>query len=151
MNRSGLSDLRRAAGMLPSGVFVMTAAFENKRTGLLVASACKCADEPLLISIAARKGHPIEPLIRDSRHFAISHVDGDDKLLIRRFEPRHTPEERYDPFDSLEIDHLQSHAPVLRRSGLVLDCEVFRHFDLDADHELYIGLVLAARIGALKG
>jgi flavin reductase (DIM6/NTAB) family NADH-FMN oxidoreductase RutF len=129
----------------------MTAAFENKRTGLLVTSVIKCADEPLLVCIAARKGHPIEPLIRDSRHFAVCHVDSEDKLLIRRFEPRYTPEERYDPFDSLEIDRLHSQAPVLRRSGLVLDCEVFRHFDLDADHELYIGQVLAARIGAHKG
>lgn len=151
MNRIGPSDLRRAVGILPTGVFVVTAAFENKRSGMLATSVGRCADEPLLICVACRKGHPIEPLIRDAHHFAVCLLESDDKLTARRFERAGPPEDRFDPFDSLEVGRLHSSAPVLRRSALALDCEVFRHFDLDADHELYIGLVQGARIGPHKG
>ncbi len=146
MPRSG-HDFRRAVDQLAVGLFVMTAAHEAKRAGLVVASVQKCADEPLLLCVAARKGHVIEPLIRDSRRFAVCRLGPDDKTLARRFEVRRIPEDRDDPFDSLEIDHLVSRAPVLRRSTLAFDCEVCRHFDMEADHELYIGLVVAARCG----
>ncbi len=151
MHRGGSSDKRQAASLLPSGLFVMTAAFDHKRSGVMVSSAQKCADEPLLICVACRKGHPIEPLIRDSRRFALSQLDAHDKLLARRFEEPRLPDDRYDPFDLLEVEHLVSHAPILKRSTLALDCEVYRHFDIESDHELYIGLVIAARIGPHNG
>ncbi len=148
MNRSGSTDIRQALALLPSGLFVMTAAFESKRSGAFVGSVQKCADEPLLISLACRKGHSIEPLIRDSHHFAVCQLDPHDRSLARRFESPREPEDRYDPFDSLEVDHLVSQSPILKRALLALDCEVFRHFDLESDHELYVGLVVAARVGA---
>jgi flavin reductase (DIM6/NTAB) family NADH-FMN oxidoreductase RutF len=151
MKSNGPSDLRRAVGRLPTGLYVMTAAFENKRSGTLVTSVGRCADEPLLICVASRKGHPIEPLIRDSHRFAVCLLEIEDKLTARHFEHPGTPEDRVDPFDSLEVTHLVGHAPVLKKAALALDCDVFRHFDLDADHELYIGHVLGARVGPHKG
>lgn len=151
MNRGGSSDKRQAVNLLSSGLFVMTAVYDHKRSGVLVSSAQKCGDEPLLIGVACRKGHPIEPLIRDSHRFALSQLDAHDRNLARRFEEPPLPDDRYDPFDLLEVDHLISHAPILKRSALAFDCEVYRHFDIESDHELYIGLVIAARIGAHTG
>lgn len=151
MNRSGLSELRRAVALLPSGHFVMTAAFDSKRQGVSIESVHKCGDEPLLICIPCRKGHPIEPLIRDSHRFAVCQLDPADRLLVRRFDWPRNGDDRYDPFDSLEVDHLQSNAPILKRAILALDCEVFRHFDLEADQELYVGLVVAARVNVPGG
>jgi flavin reductase (DIM6/NTAB) family NADH-FMN oxidoreductase RutF len=140
------ADLRLAVDQLAVGSYIMTAAFESKRAGVLITSIQKCAEQPLLVCVSTRKGHVIEPLIRDSHRFAVCRLDGADRLTVRRFEHPPIPGERYDPFDSLEIDHLAGHAPILRRSPLALECEVFRHFDLEADHELYIGIVLAARV-----
>lgn len=37
-------------------------------------------------------------------------------------------------------------SPVLLRSIVAFDCEVVRHFDLEADHELFVGQVLASRM-----
>lgn len=147
MPRSGV-DPRRAVDQLAVGSFIMTAAHESKRAGVLVTSIQKCAEQPLLVCVSSRKGHAIEPLIRDSHRFAICRIDCADRLTVHRFEHSRTPDDGFDPFDSLEVDHLLSHAPILKRSPLALDCEVFRHFDLEADHELYIGIVLAARMGA---
>jgi flavin reductase (DIM6/NTAB) family NADH-FMN oxidoreductase RutF len=147
MSRSSV-DLRRAVDQLAVGSFVMTAAHESKRAGVLITSIQKCAEQPLLVCVSSRKGHVIETLIRDSHCFAICRIDCADKFTIRRFDQPRTPEDRYDPFDSLDVEHLTSQAPILKRSPLALDCEVFRHFDLEADHELYIGIVRAARFGA---
>jgi flavin reductase (DIM6/NTAB) family NADH-FMN oxidoreductase RutF len=113
MPRAGI-DLRRAVDQLAVGTFLMTAEHESRRAGILVMSAQKCACEPLLICVAARKGHLIETLIRDSRHFGLCRLDPDDRTTLRRFEVRTS--ERDDPFESLGVEHLVSRAPVLRRS-----------------------------------
>lgn len=148
MGADTLTDARRAMALLPRATFLLTAAHEGRRAGQIVGCAQPCADEPMLICVAARKGHTIEPLIRDSRAFAICRIEPDDRLLLRKFGPLRVPESQNDPFDSIETDRLISGSPIPRRSLLALDCEVVRHLDIEADHELYIGLVLGGRVYA---
>ncbi|HZW09662.1 MAG TPA: flavin reductase family protein [Phycisphaerales bacterium] len=133
-----------AMAQLPVGLFVMTASFEDERAGIVVRSVLPCGTEPPLICVAARTGHRIEPLIRDSRCFAICQLDPHHKLALRKFDPD-APEERGDPFDAIPIESLATGSPVLRGAPLVFDCEVVRHYDLETDFELYVGQVLAAR------
>jgi len=132
-------------GLIPSGMWVMSSAFEGKRAGVIVKSVSPCADEPLLLAVAAWKGHGIEPIIRDSRHFAVSLIDPEDRLLTRKFSGHLA--DHPDQFETLATERLVSGAPLLSRSRLGFDCEVIRHFDMEADHELYIGMVLGARTG----
>ncbi len=148
MRQLNTSDLDRALALLPSGTFLLTAAHENDRAGARVGSVAQCATEPLLLSVALRKGHSIEPLIRDSHAFAVCRVNPQDRLLLRKFSEHSAPDENADPFDSLPVERLATGAPVLKRSLLAFDCEVVRHFDLEADHELYVGQVLDVRIYA---
>lgn len=136
--------IARALQLLEGDAFVMTASFEDQRAGMRVLSVFRCATEPLLICVAAKKGHPIEPLIRDSHCFAVCKVDPTQKLILRKFSTE--PEEGEDPFDSFVVDRLVTGSPILAMSPLVLDCEVVRHFDLEADHELFVAQVLAARL-----
>lgn len=138
-------EAKRALGMFPRGLYLLTSRFEHKRAGQFVEFVQPCSHEPLMICVAARKGHSVEPLIRDSRCFAVCRVDPDDKLLHRKFDSARTPDSAGDPFDSLEVERLATGAPVLRRAMAVLDCEVSLHLDLEADHELYIGVVVGAR------
>jgi flavin reductase (DIM6/NTAB) family NADH-FMN oxidoreductase RutF len=146
MGATTLAEARRAHSLLPRGVYLLTACFDGRRAGQIVESVQPCSAEPLLVCIAALKGHCIEPLIRDSRGFAVCGIDPDDKLLLRRFSVARTPQSPGDPFDALEIDHLTTTAPIPRRCRMALDCEVVRHLDLESDHGLYIGRVLAGRI-----
>ena len=135
---------RRAVRQIPGGVFVITSSFEGKRAGSTVMSVGMCAGEPRLVCVALRKGHIIEPLIRDSRGFAICMIDPNDRLVMRRFaESEHHDS---DPFDGIDTTTLVTPAPVLRRSIMALDCEVVRHFDLEADCELFIGSILAGQV-----
>lgn len=122
----------------------MTSQFEGKRGGVRVKSVMPCADEPVLIAVSAWKGHGIEPIIRDSHFFALNLVDPEDRLILKKFSGHLS--DHADQFDSLPTERLKSTSPIIRRAVLAIDCEVVRHFDMEADHELYVGLVLAARV-----
>lgn len=154
-SQEAMADAVSVLSMLPRGAFVMTSAFEGARAGMRLRAVQQCADEPLLISVAARKGHRIDPLIRDSHAFAVCFVEPDDRLIERKFDeeslsapavPSGNGDEEPDPFDSLPTTALATGSPILTRAFAALDCEVVRHFDLEADHELFIGQVLAARV-----
>ncbi len=146
------TDLNQVvAGAIPTGTFLVTSAYDGKRAGVLARSVAPCAAEPLLIMLSLRKGHSIAPLIRDSRHMGVCRIDPGDRLLMRKFSdtdsgPDLADENAGDPFDSVPVEALHSGSPLLRRAMLAMDCEVVRHFDLEADHEIYVVQILAAKV-----
>lgn len=137
-----LVDIPQAVALVPGVVAVMTSAFEHKRGGVLVHRMMKCADEPACMAVAVPKGQRLATLIRDSHAFALSIMERTTKLMLKKF----AADEEGDPFDTFELRTLATGSPVLARSVAALDCEVMRHFDLDADHELYVGQVIAAKV-----
>ncbi|MBX3361512.1 MAG: flavin reductase [Phycisphaeraceae bacterium] len=140
------NPVEEVLAMLPAGLFLMTAAYEGKRAGHIVRSVQVCSEIPVLICVAARKGHSIAPLIRDSHRFAICIIPPAESPMLRRFEMEIAPDEMGDTFDALSVETLRSQSPIPKRSLAALDCEVVRHFDLEADHELFIGSPIAARV-----
>jgi flavin reductase (DIM6/NTAB) family NADH-FMN oxidoreductase RutF len=134
----------------PDTVCIMTAKHEDSRAGMRVLTVQQCAEEPILVCVAARKGHFIEPLMRDSHHFGLCVVGADDRLPLRKF-PEDPEDATEDPFDAFPTLTLASGSPLLKRGRAVLDCEVVRHFDLEADHEIYVGLVLDAKVLGADG
>jgi flavin reductase (DIM6/NTAB) family NADH-FMN oxidoreductase RutF len=134
------ADLTRALALLPSVPAVMTSAFENKRSGILVDRLMLAADEPPCIAIAVPKGHRIATLVRDSHSFCLNLVDPKHRLLIKKFENG----AEADAFELLESRVLATGSPGLMRAMACLDCDVMRHFDLESDHEMYVGQIMAA-------
>lgn len=138
-----------ALGLLPLGSFLLTAAHDGARSGMLVSSVQRCCDEPSLICVAARKGHKIDPLIRDSRSFAIGIVDPEDKLVHRRFRYTDSAPTEFvlagddDPFDAIPTRTLVTGSPILTRCTTWFDCEVMRRVDLESEMELFVGVVVA--------
>lgn len=137
------SDIQRAVDSLTRGTFVMTSHHDDLRSGVIVHSVQACATEPQLICVAARKGHWIAPVIRDSRVFAVCELGPNSQLARKLFAQDLTEEEQGDPFAGVPVIKLVTGSPVLQKCVRAMDCEVVRHFDLEADHELYIGQVLA--------
>lgn len=148
---------------LPSGLYVLTSAFENARLGVVVHRVVQCADEPLSVCVALRKGHAISPIIRDSHAFALCAMDDRDKLLLRKFEwpgdgaggpglgdtdpaAMCSPLVRDDPFISLDTETLSTGSPLLKRCRFALDCRVSMHLDFESDHELYLAQVVGGRV-----
>ena len=139
----------QAFGLLPDGCYLMTAGHNGHRCGLMVRSVQRCSEGGMLICVAAQKGHKIDPLIRDSRSFAIGILDPGDKLILRRFactdsapvEHRIVGED--DPFDAIETRTLLTGSPIIPRCRTWFDCEVLRRVDLESDTELFVGQVVA--------
>ena len=133
------SPLAQAIGQIPSGLFILTAAYNGSRSGVLVAWVQQCATEPPLVVAAVSTAMPVVPLIRDSRSFALCQVSDEDRLLARRFEQ--AAMDLDDPFLSLPVGVSPNGAPILKNALSWLDCEVIRHMDLESDYGLYIGRV----------
>ena len=101
-----------------------------------------------MICVAARKGHTIDPLIRDSRAFALGVLGDGDRLIERRFERCDTPPREKpasgdeDPFDAIATRTLVTGSPMIERCPMWFDCEVARRVDLEAEMELFVGVVV---------
>jgi len=133
------SPLTQAIGQIPSGLFILTAAYNGSRSGVLVAWVQQCATRPPLVTAAVSTTMPVVPLIRDSRSFALCQVSAEDRLLARKFDRLAMDLE--DPFMSLPVTVSPNGAPILQNALSWLDCEVIRHIDLESDYGLYVGRV----------
>lgn len=148
---------------IPHGAFILTACYDGRRHGTLVQWMQPCSHEPPMVMLAMSKGQVVEPLIRDSRHFALCQVREGDRLLLRKFEPdtsdprtasgpdRHgarqgSIENVEDPFACLPMRSAPSGSPVIERALCYLDCEVVRQIETDGDHRIYIGLIIAGEM-----
>lgn len=145
-------DILRALRCIPESVCLMTSAHEQDRAGVLVHGVLVASEDPPQVVVACRKGHAIDPVIRDARCFALGLVDPSDRLIQKRFRfadtavsPKADPgaDDPFDPFPELRMP---SGAPILDRCAVWLDCLVVRHFDLESEHELFVGQVTAARL-----
>ncbi|MFA7236560.1 MAG: flavin reductase family protein [Phycisphaeraceae bacterium] len=128
-----------AMGRIPQSIYVMTSHFEDRMRGVLVTCVQQMAHEPPMIMVALPKGRPIIPLIHDSHSFALCQIARNDKLTLRRFSPHIDAGDN--AFEALETTRGITGSPILKKALAYLDCELVRHIDVDADHDIYVGLV----------
>ena len=144
MSDNGSSQIIEAVGQIPSGLFVLTAAFDGTRSGVLAKWVQQCSFHPPMVMLAMPKGQPVEPLIRDSRCFALCQVGKDDRILRRKFAT--TPDRADDPFVTLSMHTAPSGAPIIDHALSYLDCQLVRVIDIEADHLVYVGQVRSAQV-----
>jgi len=148
MTNQSQTTIESAFSVFPMGKFLMTAGYDGQRCGMIVRSVQRCGGVPAMLCVAASKGHKIDPLIRDSRSFALGVLGDGHRLIERRFmksdaaPSEHGPLGEDDPFDAIETMTLVTGSPIIRRCNLWFDCEVIRRVDLEAEMELFVGLVV---------
>ncbi len=148
MDEASQQLIEQVIARITRGRYLMTAHHADSRAGVLVDSAMWLMTEPLLIGVSMRKGHEIDPLIRDSRSFALGFVDEGDRFIARRFGKRLNGTdsaiyvEGLDPFDTLPCTTIQTGSPVLTQCSTWLDCEVLRRVDLENAYEFFVGSVV---------
>lgn len=130
---------------MPQHPFLLTACAGEARTGLVTKWAQQCSTSPVLVMVAIERGTEIEPLIRDSRTFALTSLNPNDRLIPRRFNP--PPPHNEDPFVGMRLLSAITGCPILKRGQYWLDCELVGHLAPDASHRIYIGQVLASGLG----
>jgi flavin reductase (DIM6/NTAB) family NADH-FMN oxidoreductase RutF len=130
---------------LPTASYLLTTAYGDIRDGRIIERVQQCGTNPAMLLVAMEKGHPLSPLIRDSRTFAISLLDSSERHLQRVFGPERRIGE--DPFFAYPHQRGTMGAPIVTRCVAWFDCEVVRHLDMETNFELYIGVVHAAGAG----
>lgn len=144
MSQMNGAQIGAVLGQFPVGHYVVTAAADDRRSGVITPWIQRCAVEPPLIVVAMPSGMPVEPLIHNSRSFGLCQVTSDDRLIHRSFTP--PMDINHDPFDLLCKRCGPLGSPIIERSISAMQCELVRTVDLDADHRLYVGRVVAAEI-----
>lgn len=143
-----MDDAQRAAmssalGAIPSGQFVLTAAHEDRRLGMLVGWVQQVCFEPAMVSISIEKGTPIMPLISESRQFALCQVGVDDRTFVRKFGGQIDLGD--DPFLGLRlIKPVMNKLPILASAKSYLECELVCHMDVEGDHDVFVGAIRGA-------
>jgi len=132
----------RVFGLTEGSLYALAAKFGRSRAVVPVRWVQCCGVDPPMVVVALRKGRPIEPIIRDSRAFAVSRLDPREGYIRRKL--TRADEHADDPLELIEHRSLVTGSPCLTRALCSLDCEVVRHIDMDGDHELYIGRIVAA-------
>ena len=140
--RASRSAIGMAMGRIPSGLFVLTAQHEERRLGMLTSWVQQVCFEPPMITVAVAKGRRIIPLISDSRQFGLCQLAADDRVMMRKFGTVMDAAE--DPFLGFEL--IQGHrvkVPLLSQAMAYLECELAYHMDVEGDHDLFVGRVVA--------
>ena len=133
-------SLSLTLGAIPSGLYVLTAAHEDRRLGVLVGWVQQCCFEPPMLSISIQKGTPIMPLISESRQFALCQLAVDDGRLIRKFGGQVDLGD--DPFLGQPlIKPLMNKLPILGAAKSYMECELVCHMDVEGDHDIFVGTV----------
>jgi len=132
-----------ALGAVPSGLFILTASFDERRMGLLVAWVQQACFEPPMVSIALRKGSSIMPLISDSRQFGLCQLGESNGKLRRKFTTQ--IDEAEDPFLGVALRKPKlSKLPIMEAANSYFECELACHIDVEGDHDLFVGHVVNA-------
>jgi flavin reductase (DIM6/NTAB) family NADH-FMN oxidoreductase RutF len=145
LSQQAREQLASALGRVPSGLFVLTSQHEDRRLGMLTAWVQQVCFEPPMVTVAIAKGRAIMPLISESRQFALCQLGTDDRVIMRKFAAQLDPND--DPF--LGYDLMPStlpNLPVLNNCIAHLECALTCHMDVEGDHDLFVGTVLAGRI-----
>jgi len=131
---------------LPHGRFLLTAHHGEARTGLLTPWVAPCSDDPVLLTVSVPRGSLVEPLIRDSRRFALGVPSPDDRLISRRF---HSALERdEDPFVGLAMHDLPNDGLIPAACDHWIECVLSGHLAPESGHRVYLGLVVATSLPA---
>jgi flavin reductase (DIM6/NTAB) family NADH-FMN oxidoreductase RutF len=131
-----------ALGRIPGGLFVLTAQHEDRRQGIVVSWVQQCCFDPPMVGVAVAKGRAIMPLISESRQFGLCQLEEDERIISRKFSAPLDPQE--DPFLGFELAQPKAaQVPILKGAMSYLECEVACHMDVDGDHDLFVGRVLA--------
>lgn len=137
----------QAIARIPSGCAILTAATPTARTGMLASWVQQAGFDPPSVSVALRKGRPIESLIESARRFALNLIGENPGPMFRHFGRGFSLEQ--DAFAGLEYKDTPG-GVALADSIAVLDCEVSGRLDA-GDHWLYVGRVTAAEIRGTGG
>jgi flavin reductase (DIM6/NTAB) family NADH-FMN oxidoreductase RutF len=135
-------DFQALLGRVPSGLFIVTAAYEERRTAYLASFVQQASFEPLIFSIACHPARPPYTLIQKSGRFGLNLIPENDKILLKTFAKGHGPDE--DPFASVSYEEVDGVVLLKDALGGAV-FKVVSEFK-PGDHSLFFGEALSGKI-----
>ena len=132
-------QISRPLGQIPSGCFVVTARHQGRSTGMLASWVQQAGFEPPAVTVAVKKGRPIQELIEASGHFVLNLVPEDRGPMFQQFGKGCRPDEN--AFEGLLIREEPEGIAIETCAGY-LGCRVMTHAD-SGDHRIYVGEVIS--------
>jgi 3-hydroxy-9,10-secoandrosta-1,3,5(10)-triene-9,17-dione monooxygenase reductase component len=140
----GVDRIAKALGRIPSGVAVVTTRAGARRTALMVSWIQQAGFEPPMISVAVKKGRPIEKLLDESGTLVLNLLGERHRdAMFKHFAAGFTLDQ--DAFAGLETKDVPGGVAIADRIAL-LSATVHGKYDA-GDHWLYLGKVTGADIG----
>ncbi len=140
---SSREALGRALGMIPSGIFIVTAARGSIRSAYVGSWIQQAAFDPPAITIAINKQRPLLHLLEPSGGVGVNILGRRQSPLYGRFEAGFTLAE--DPFVGVALETAITGAPLLREAFAYLDCRVRTMVDA-GDHAVVLAEVLGGSV-----
>jgi 3-hydroxy-9,10-secoandrosta-1,3,5(10)-triene-9,17-dione monooxygenase reductase component len=136
-------SMGRALGMIPSGIFVVTAARDAVRAAYVGSWIQQAAFHPPSITIAMNQQRPLLTLLEPGRGIGVNILGRRQAPLYARFERGFSLDE--DPFAGVDINTAVTGAPILREAFAYLDCRIRTMLDA-GDHTVILAEVLAGAV-----
>jgi 3-hydroxy-9,10-secoandrosta-1,3,5(10)-triene-9,17-dione monooxygenase reductase component len=133
-------SMGRALGMIPSGIFVVTAMRDAVRAAYVGSWIQQAAFDPPSITIAMNQQRPLLTLLEPGGGIGVNILGRRQAPLYARFERGFSLDE--DPFVGVEITTAVTGAPLLREAFAYLDCRIRTMLDA-GDHMVILAEVLA--------
>lgn len=147
-NRARLSrngyDEREALRQISYGLYILTTSHEDSLNAITCNWVTQISFKPLLLLVAVEKESYSHRLLEESGVFALNLLATDQSHLARRMAiPR-----RLNPHKLVGVPyHLgATGAPLLDEALAWLECEVKDVLEVDGDHTLFVGEVIAGEV-----
>jgi flavin reductase (DIM6/NTAB) family NADH-FMN oxidoreductase RutF len=131
------ADFRRAMGLLPTGVTVVTALSGGAPAGATAGAVSSLSLDPPLMLAALDRGSRTLSAVRDSRRFAVNVLGADAEPLAHRFSTKEDHAVKWDGIGWVE----RSGAPWIDGAVLTVGCAL-RDLHEGGDHVIATGEVL---------
>ena len=133
-----------ALSRLVHGIYVLTAAHEDKINGMIASWVSQVSYDPPLIMVAVHPNRYSHRLIVKGQAFALHVLSRDQKPFLARFKG---PDPR-SKFSTLEWSRGKTGSPILKDCLAYLDCRLI-HSLAPGNHSLFIGEIVDAKRMAL--
>lgn len=141
MANADKEQIGKVLGSVPSGCCILTAAAGGCSTGILASWFQQASFEPPMISIAVRKGRPIEKIIDQSGHFTANILgEADAQEMFKHFAKGFELDEL--AFEGLRI-RSAPHGVIVESCLGYLGCKVVSKVPA-GDHNVYLGEIVDA-------
>ncbi len=138
MDATRKEQLARPLGQIPSGCFIMTASDGQHHTGMLASWVQQACFEPPMVTVAVKKGRPIESLVDASGYFVLNTIGENPSAMFKHFGKGFDLAQ--DAFSGLPTERHDAGIVLTDCTGH-LGCKVVSSTEA-GDHRVYVGEVI---------